>query len=66
MQEGLAALKKAVELIPNNPSIHYHLALAYKENGDKQKAKEILQKAIKLGDFPELSHAKELLTKLQK
>ena len=66
MREGLIALKKAVELIPNNPSIHYHLALAYKNNGDKQKAIESLQKAIKFGDFPELSQAKQLLTKLQK
>jgi FimV-like protein len=66
MREGLTALKKAVELVPNNPSILYHLALAYRDTGDKQKAVESLQKAIKLGDFPELSEAKQLLAKMQK
>ena len=66
MREGLTALKKAVEIIPNNPSIYYHLALAYKENSDERKAIESLQKAIRLGDFPELSQAKQLLSKLQK
>ena len=64
--EGLTTLKKAVELVPNNPSILYHLALAYKDTGDKQKAVESLQKAIKLGDFPELSEAKQLLARMQK
>ena len=66
MKEGLTALKKAVELVPNNPSIYYHLALAYKENGEKQKAIENLQKAMKFSDFPEASTAKQLLGKLQK
>jgi putative PEP-CTERM system TPR-repeat lipoprotein len=66
IQEGLTALKKAVELIPNNPSIYYHLAIAYKENSDRQNAIENLQKAIRLGDFPELSQAKQLLSKLQR
>ncbi|MFZ3137787.1 MAG: XrtA/PEP-CTERM system TPR-repeat protein PrsT [Thermodesulfovibrionales bacterium] len=66
IKEGLTALKKAVELVPNNPSIYYHLALAYKESGEKQKAIENLQKAMTFGDFPEASNAKQLLGKLQK
>jgi tetratricopeptide (TPR) repeat protein len=64
--EGLTTLKKAVELVPNNPSILYHLALAYKDTGDRQKAIESLQKAIKLGEFPELSESKQLLARMQK
>jgi len=66
VQEGLTALKKALELLPNNPSVHYHLALAYKEYNDKPKAIEYLQKAMSFGDFPEASNAKQLLAKLQK
>jgi len=66
IKEGLTALKKAVELVSNNPSIYYHLALAYKESGEKQKAIENLQKAMTFGDFPEASTAKQLLGKLQK
>jgi putative PEP-CTERM system TPR-repeat lipoprotein len=66
IQEGLMALKKAVELVPNNPSIYYHLALAYNEYGDKHRAMENLQKAVRFGDFPEVSNAKQLLAKLQR
>ncbi len=66
IQEGLTALKKAVELVPNNPSIYYHLALAYNEYGDKRRAMENLQKAVRFGDFPEASNAKQLLAKLQR
>jgi tetratricopeptide (TPR) repeat protein len=66
VQEGLTALKKALELLPDNPSVHYHIALAYKEYNDKHKAIEHLQKAIRFGEFPEASNAKQLLAKLQK
>lgn len=66
IHEALTTLKKAVELVHDNPSIYYHLALAYKETGDKRNAIESLQKAIRFGDFPELSEAKQLLAKMQK
>jgi Flp pilus assembly protein TadD len=38
VDHGLNMLKKASEGSPNNPSILYHLALAYKECGDSAKA----------------------------
>ena len=66
IQEGFTALKKALELLPDNPSVHYHIALAYKEYNDKRRAIEYLQKAMSFGEFPEASNAKQLLAKLQK
>ncbi|MCK9417924.1 MAG: PEP-CTERM system TPR-repeat protein PrsT [Nitrospirae bacterium] len=66
IDQGLKMLKKASESSPKNPSILYHLALAYKANGDSSKAKENLQKAIALGEFPEDQDAKALLEKIRK
>jgi putative PEP-CTERM system TPR-repeat lipoprotein len=64
--QGLRILKKASESSPENPSILYHLALAYKDNGNSAKAKDSLQKALALGDFPEVNEAELLLNKLKK
>jgi putative PEP-CTERM system TPR-repeat lipoprotein len=66
IDQGLGMLKKASEGSPKNPSIHYHLALAYKERGDSSKATEQLQKALALGDFPEAGEAKALMGKMKK
>jgi len=59
-------LEKAVALLQNNPTITYHLALAYKESGDKQNAVRTLQNALALGDFAEANAAKSMLAELRK
>jgi len=66
IDQGMKMLKKASESSPKNPSILYHLALAYKANGDASKAMENLQKALALGEFPEAQDAKALLEKIRK
>jgi tetratricopeptide (TPR) repeat protein len=66
IDQGLSMLKKASESSPKNPSICYHLALAYKEKGDQARAAENLQKALAMGDFPEARDAKALLEKISK
>jgi Flp pilus assembly protein TadD len=66
IDQGLSMLKKASDSNPKNPSICYHLAVGYKEYGDSAKAVEQLQKALKLGDFPEAREAKALLEKIKK
>ena len=65
VDEGLKAMKKALELLPDNPSVYYHAALIYKEQGNKALAIENLQKALRLGDFPEAGAAAPLLAALQ-
>ena len=48
-----------------NPTVLYHLALAYDKNGDEKLAREPLQKALVLGqNFPDAAEAKKLLESL--
>ena len=59
-------LEKTVNLSQSNPTFNYHLALAYKESGDKQNAVSYLQKALSLGTFAEANEAKVMLAELRK
>lgn len=63
--EGLKLLKKADETMPGNPSIIYHLALAYNEKGDTALAAQSLEKALGLGEFPENGKARAMLSGLK-
>jgi putative PEP-CTERM system TPR-repeat lipoprotein len=46
--EAIASFSRAVERNPNNPVYHYHLGLAYLENGDKQRGRGELQRALEI------------------
>lgn len=41
--------RKAIERRPNDPTFHQHLAKTYQENGDKTKALQTYEQALKLG-----------------
>ncbi len=60
-EDATKAFERAVSLLPDNPSIRYHLALAYKRNGNTAKAREQVVIALAKNDFPEASSAKKLL-----
>jgi putative PEP-CTERM system TPR-repeat lipoprotein len=64
--EALSVLEKASRLLPDDPSVHYHLALAYRAQGNRPLAVESLEKALALRDFPEAGKARDLLTELKK
>jgi FimV-like protein len=64
-EDARKVLEKAVAILPNNPTVNYHLALAYRETGDKAKATATLRKALQLGKFPEEQDAKILLAQLK-
>ena len=51
LEDARKVLEKAVILLPDNPTVAYHLALAYKESGDKANALKMLQKSLALGEF---------------
>jgi tetratricopeptide (TPR) repeat protein len=53
----------AVEVAPDKPQMRYGLANAYNEAGDKKKAKETIEKLLKIS--PGFSKAKELLKQLE-
>lgn len=61
--EALAKLQVAHDMQPNEPSISYHYALALKESGDVEQAKQILT-ALGSLDFPEKEKATALLKAL--
>ncbi len=62
--EAEKVLKKAAVIMPGNPSVHYHLALAYNGRNNSALALEYVRKAISTGDFPEAEQAKLLLAGL--
>ena len=62
--DALKALKSASTLMPENASVLYHLALAYKDTGNKPLAIENLHAALKNRDFPEAKEASRLLSQL--
>ncbi|WP_031435492.1 tetratricopeptide repeat protein [Methylomarinum vadi] len=65
-EEGIELLEQAVKLAPKAGDIHYHLAEAYAENGDSQRARSILQAALQGNlDFSEKAAAEALLRRLQ-
>ncbi|MEQ1621089.1 MAG: tetratricopeptide repeat protein [Methylococcales bacterium] len=63
LTEGLKVLEKAASLAPKAYDIQYHLAEAYKANGNKQKAREILANITKTEQ--EFSEKKAALTLFQ-
>lgn len=59
-------LEKAAALLPNQPTVQYHLAMVYKQTGNKQGALQALSKALSLGAFPEADAARRLQSELQR
>lgn len=62
---GLQTLQQAVRAVPDNPSIHYHLALAQHERQDRSGAVSSLERALGLGEFPERAQAKAMYASLK-
>jgi tetratricopeptide (TPR) repeat protein len=59
--ESIKYLSEAIRYLPEEPSIRYHLGLAYLKKGNTEKAAEQLNNAIRFGkeiSFPEIKDAK--------
>ena len=64
---AVAELRDAVEKMPQNPTFHYHLGLAYWKNSETDQALAALHRALKSKqDFPEQQEARELLKKIER
>lgn len=62
--KALGVLKKASALMPGNPSIFYHLALAYNASGNRPMAVSSLRKCLGMGAFRESGQARAMLQRL--
>jgi tetratricopeptide (TPR) repeat protein len=63
-ERAAEALERAIAMPGSSPSAHYHLALALNRSGDTARARELLQRALAAGDFPEAEAARGLLANL--
>jgi len=60
--DAIAAFSRAVERAPGNPVYHYHLGLAYLQNGERQRGRDALQRALALNaDFKGAEDARRRL-----
>ena len=66
LEDAKKVLEKAVNLLPENPTVSFHLGLAYKESGDKANALKQLQKSLSLGEFPDSKTAASLVAELKR
>ena len=63
---AISALQEGVKQDPANPVIHYHLGLAFLQNGDKPEARAALERALRLKpEFRGADDAKRLLGTLK-
>jgi putative PEP-CTERM system TPR-repeat lipoprotein len=59
-------LRRALELLPAEPTIQYHLAVAYVQNGRQQDAIALLEKALEVDQFDGRSGAERLLKQVNR
>jgi tetratricopeptide (TPR) repeat protein len=64
--EAVRVLEHATTLLPANPTVRYHLGLAYHQAGDKARSEQALQKALSLGEGPDAKATRELLAQLKR
>jgi len=66
LADAKRVLDKAVIVLANNPTVHYHMALVSKQSGDLAGASRSVEKALSLGNFPDAGAARQLAADLKK
>lgn len=64
VEDACRVLEKAAVMLPDAPTVHYHLALAYERAGKQELSIRALRQAIGQGTFPEAAAAKNLLERI--
>ena len=64
--DAVKVMERASDLLPADPTVSYHLGLAYYQAGDKPRSEKALQKSLTLGGGPDASAARELLAQLKR
>ncbi|HUK57673.1 MAG TPA: XrtA/PEP-CTERM system TPR-repeat protein PrsT [Stellaceae bacterium] len=66
VQEGLPLLDRAARAMPDDPAIGFHLAYALKASGEDQRARAVLEGALKTNEaFDERDEAKKMFDSLK-
>jgi tetratricopeptide (TPR) repeat protein len=64
IDEGLRHLRRSTELNSDSAWAHYHLGIALIKTGSRTEARVALERAIALGEFPDLEKARAALADL--
>lgn len=64
--DAVKVLERAANLTPRDPTVRYHLALAYRQAGNPAKSQQALQESLALGEYPDRKAAESLLVQLRK
>jgi tetratricopeptide (TPR) repeat protein len=64
--DAVKVLERAVLLLPANPTVRYHLGLAYHQAGDRVRSEQSLQKSLTLGGGPDANATRDLLAQLKR
>ena len=65
--DALEEFTRGVSKLPNNPTIHFHLGMAYLKTGNKDSARAALKKALRLNaEFPHSDIAKKVLASIER
>lgn len=65
-EQAVELLELALAGNPQSPSIRYHLGVALRQAGQKERAREELEAAIEGPPFGELDRAREALAQLDR
>jgi len=64
--DSVLVMERAVALLPLDPTVRYHLGLAYHLAGDKVRSEHALLKSLSLGEGPHAADTRVLLAQLNK
>ena len=63
-REAVSLLRDSADKLADNGTVHYHLGVAYARLGDPARARQSLERALSLADFPESAQAQQELGQL--
>ncbi|QXE91656.1 PEP-CTERM system TPR-repeat protein PrsT [Geomonas subterranea] len=64
--DAVKVLERAAGLLPRDPTVRYHLGLAYHQAGNPAKSRQALQESLTLGEYPDRKAAQTLLAQFKK
>jgi tetratricopeptide (TPR) repeat protein len=66
-QSAVDLLLEAEKMGPQDPGIHYHLGLAYYRLGDETRARNELERALRISpDYPRSGEIRQVLSQLRR